>query len=479
MTAPAIDARIPPEVAAHAADWVLPNFDYDNTRNPKTRIDASNVSKLRERWSFMVTGSAAFGYVTANPLVVGELVYTQDMQSNVFALERATGNLKWKRSFDRPSFGPNGVAVGYGKLFAVAGDSDVVALKLEDGTDVWKFTPMFTHSEGMDIQPIAYGGTLFAATVPASTTRGVYEGGAHGKLLALDAESGKQRWSFDTISTTGLSEDPEAYGGGGAWYPPLIDAERGLTYWGTGNPVPWPGSPGQFQAGTRVGSPNLYTSSLVAVGLEDGAYRFHHQDQPHDIFDWDFQTTPVLARGENLVIGAGKTGAVVAVDPNTGKLVWRTKVGKHMNDELTEYPSQSLTIYPGVLGGVMSALAYAGGVVYVPSVDLPLNFDGNLLIPEVAGGSGTLSALDVRDGKVLWTAQTAGACYGAATLANDLVLTSDDKGRVYAFARETGKEVWHYDAPAGINAPLVVTGDMLLISVGLDKGVVIALTLEP
>jgi outer membrane protein assembly factor BamB len=482
-----MDPGVPPEVAAHAEDWPLPNWNYDNTRSPKTRIDSSNIASLHEAWRYKIEISDLTGnyFVTSNPLILGDTIYFQDMMSNVHALDRAKGTLRWKRAFSQATFGPNGIAVGHGKLFGIAGDSDVVALNLADGKDVWKFTPTFTHSEGMDVQPVVYDGTLFVASVPASTTRGVYEGGSHGELIAVDAESGKQRWSFDTIeSKTTLMTDPDAYGGGGAWYPPLIDSKRGLTYWGTGNPVPWPLTPDPSNRGTRAGSPNLYTCSVVALDLKDGAYRWHYQDQPTDIFDWDFQITPLLARaaspsGEDLLIGAGKTGAVVALDPQTGKLLWRTKVGKHMNDELSEYPQQSITIYPGVLGGVMSALAYADGVVYVPSVDLALNYDGALLIPGVTGGTGTLTAIQVSDGKVLWTAPIRSACYGAATIANDLVLTSDENGRVYAFARETGKEMWHFDAPGGgINAPIVVTGDTLLIPIGVNTGTLLAMSLD-
>jgi glucose dehydrogenase len=482
-----MDPSAPPEVAAHADDWPLPNWNYDNTRNPKTRIDSSNIANLREAWRFKFEISDLSGnyFVTSNPLIVGDTIYFQDMMSNVYAIDRAKGTQRWKRVFGKDTFGPNGIAVGHGKLFGLAGDSDIVALKLEDGSDVWKLTPTFTHSEGMDIQPVVYDGKLFVASVPVSTTRGIYAGGSHGELIAVEAESGKQRWSFDTVdSNNTLMTDPDAYGGGGAWYPPLIDSKRGLTYWGTGNPVPWPFTPDSANPGTRPGSPNLYTSSVVALDLKEGAYRWHYQDQPHDIFDWDFQATPLLARGaspsgEDVVIGAGKTGTVAALDPQTGKLLWRTKVGKHMNDELAEYPQQSITIYPGVLGGVMSALAYADGVVYVPSVDLPLNYAGTLLIPGVTGGTGTLTAIQVTDGKVLWTAPIASACYGAATIANDLVLTSDENGRVYAFARATGKEVWHFDAPGGgINAPIVVTGDTLLIPVGINTGMLLAMSLD-
>lgn len=480
---PEVDPGVPPEVAAHAADWPLPNFDYDNTRRSNTNLDSRNIARLQEAWRFTLpSSSTAFGYFSANPLILGEAVYLQDMQSNVYVLERRSGRQRWSRCFDEPTFGPNGVALGWGKLFATVGDSRIVALDLQGGQDLWELSPELGRSEGMDIQPVVYAKQLYAATVPVSTSRGVYEGGAHGLLLAVDTETGAQRWSFDTIDSEDAWGDPDANGGGGAWYPPLIDARSGITYWGTGNPVPWPGTVDQPNGASRPG-PNLYTSSLVAVGSADGALRWYHQDQPHDIFDWDFQITPVLVRspdssGADLVIGAGKTGAVAALDAQTGQLVWRTKVGRHDNDELTEFPAQSLTIYPGVLGGVMSAMAYADGVLYVPSVDLGMSYDGSLLVPEIAGGSGVLSALDVRDGSVLWAAKTQGACYGAATLANDMVLTSDETGRVYAFARDSGDELWHYDAPGGINAPLVVAGDDLIVAVGMDMGLIIALSLR-
>ena len=476
------DKGVPPEVAQYAMDWPLPNVDYDNSRNAKTAIDSRNIGTLREAWRFNLKSNATtFGYFTANALILGDTIYFQDMMSNVYALARRSGELQWSREFNVETFGPNGVAVGWGKLFASVGDNDVVALELAGGKDIWKYTPPLGRSMGVDIQPIAHAGQLYAATVPVSQTRGIYEGGTRGLLLAIDAETGMLRWSFDTIDSPDAWGDPKVNGGGGAWYPPLIDPQRGLTYWGTGNPVPWPGTAEKPNGSSRPG-PNLYTSSLVAVGISDGKLAWHYQDKPHDIFDWDFQITPVMVRaaaqsGGDKVIGAGKTGALAAVDAQSGELLWRTKVGRHENDELTEYPSQSITIFPGVLGGVMSALAYADGVVYAASVDASLSYDGNLLIPEVSG-KGALTAIDVNDGHVLWTSALRGAGYGSATIANDLVLTADETGRVYAFARATGEELWHYDAPAGINAPLVIAGDDLLIGVGMDRGIVLALNLH-
>jgi len=478
----AADPGVPPEVASHARDWPLPNVDYQNTRRAATAIDSHNIAMLREAWRFKLqSGVTTFGYYTANTLILGDVVYLQDMMSNIYALSRAGGEVLWSRSFNLETFGPNGVAIGWGKLFAAIGDSRIVALELDGGADVWSYAPTLGSSMGIDIQPIVYAGQLYAATVPVSTTRGIYGGGTHGLLLAVDVETGKQRWSFDTIDSPDAWGNAEANGGGGAWYPPLIDPTGGLTYWGTGNPVPWPGSATQPNGGSRPG-PNLYTSSVVALNASDGKLAWHYQDRPHDIFDWDFQNTPVLVRaaaqsGGDRVIGAGKTGAVVALDAQTGERLWRTKVGRHENDELTEFPAQSITIFPGVLGGVMSALAYADGVVYAASVDASMSYDGNLLLPEISG-TGALTAIDVRDGAILWSSPLRGAGYASATIANDLVLTADETGRVYAFARATGAEVWHYDAPAGINAPLVIAGDDLLIGVGMDIGVVIALSLH-
>jgi glucose dehydrogenase len=181
QAAPApVDPRIPPEVTAAADDWPLPNFDYDNTRKAKTTLDSSNIARLQEAWRFTFEGAGGFGSITANLIVMGSVIYFQDMMSNVYALDRSTGKTRWSRMFNQTTFGPNGVAIGWGKLFAAADDSTIVALNLEDGSDIWQFSPRFSHSEGIAIQPLVYDHQLYTATVPVSVKRGVYEGGSHG-----------------------------------------------------------------------------------------------------------------------------------------------------------------------------------------------------------------------------------------------------------------------------------------------------------
>jgi glucose dehydrogenase len=421
--------------------------------------------------------AAVYGAVTSNPLVLGDTVYVEDMVSRVYAIDRETGAVRWQAGEIAPSVGPNGVALGWGKVFANAGDSGITAFDARDGRILWRFAPELVSSEGIGIQPLVYGGSVFVSTVPGSL-RGLYLPGSRGILFALDQRDGLPRWSFDTIDSEDLWGDATRNSGGGAWYPPSIDPERGMTYWGTGNPGPWPS---RDNGRSRPG-PNLYTNSVVALSVEAGELAWYHQEHPHDLFDWDFQNPPLRVRatgdsGEReYVIGSGKTGTVVALDAVSGELMWRAKVGRHENDDLDELPDgEPITIYPGALGGVLTPVAYADGVIYVPVVDLATTYTGSAAPSlALADGKGALTALSVLDGSALWSVPLDAPCYGAATVVNDLVLTSDANGTVLALSRDSGEEVWRYEAPGGINAPLAVAGDLLLVPVGIgaDAGLI-------
>jgi outer membrane protein assembly factor BamB len=472
--APAVEA-VPPEVAEHAGDWPLPNRDYDNTRaDPDSPIRSDTIDGLREVWRLPLPAQAqsAFGRMTAPALVLGERVLTQDMGSGVWALDRGSGEVLWQRRTGGATVGPNGVAVGWGKLFANLGDTGIIALNLDDGAEVWRFEPELHSSEGVDITPTVHAGRVFVSTVPASL-RGAYLGGSRGVLHALDQHDGTVRWRFDTVASDDLWGAPDVNSGGGAWYPPLIDVQSGITYWGTGNPAPFPGTQGAPSGGSRPGD-NLYTSSVLAIDGETGELAWYHQERPHDLFDWDFQATPVRVRpepgedGPDLVVGAGKTGTVVALDPRTGELRWRAVVGIHENDDLLELPpDQSIEVLPGVLGGVLTPLAYAEGLIFAPVVNLASAFTGATVGLSTRVVSGELVALDAGDGHLVWSAELPRPTYAAATVVGDLVLTADDAGMVHAFARVDGEPVWSWQAPGGINAPLTVAGELLLVAAGV------------
>jgi glucose dehydrogenase len=192
---------------------------------------------------------------------------------------------------------------------------------------------------------------VIASTVPISVG-GIYVGGDHGVVSALDAETGEVVWEFDTVED-GLWGNPEVNSGGGAWYPPVVDLERGLVYVGTANPAPFPGT-AEFPNGTSRPGDNLYTDSIVALDLHTGELAWYHQVTPHDIFDRD-QVHTLMAEvdGEDVIVSAGKSGVLVGLDPDDGTVLWQAEVGVHDNDDLTELDGPTF-INPGTYGGILT-----------------------------------------------------------------------------------------------------------------------------
>ena len=99
--------------------------------------------------------------------------------------------------------------------------------------------------------------------------------GVTGRYRSSEGQEGDDVWG-----------DPEVNAGGGAWYPPAIDTEAGVVYWGIANPAPFPGTEG-FPNGTSRPGPNLYTNSVVALDVHTGELQWYHQAIEHDLFDRD------------------------------------------------------------------------------------------------------------------------------------------------------------------------------------------------
>jgi len=466
--------QVPPEVAKYADDWPLPGRDYANTRaRTDAEITSKNVNDLEIAWSVPLPGASAFGNASTTPLVLGDTVYVQDLQSNVRAIDLETGAVKWTHTYDRFQIGPNGPAVGYGKVFVAAGSKEIAALDAVTGAEVWSTQITQTESEGIDIQPTVVDGLVLAATVPISV-QDQFKGGDRGVLWALDAETGEKVWSFDTIKSADLWGHPEINSGGGAWYTPAVDVKRGLVYWGIANPAPFPGTP-EFPNGSSRPGPNLYTDSVVALHVRTGKLAWYHQAVPHDLFDFDLTLTAIATIDDgggkvDVVIGSGKPARVLALRPRTGKKTIDTEVGEHKNDDLTELTERT-EVLPGLFGGVETPLAVADGVVYTavlnaPSVHAPDKEDF------FAGATlgvmkGDVVAVDVRTGKVLWSTKVDGDPLGGATVVGDLVLTATYQGKLLGLKRDTGKLVWSIEAPGGVNGQPAVTEDTVIWPVGL------------
>jgi outer membrane protein assembly factor BamB len=199
---------------------------------------------------------------------------------------------------------------------------------------------------------------------------------------------------------------------------------------------------------------------------------------PHDLFDYDFQISPILAglnidgAQQEIVIGAGKMGKVVAFDRKTGKTIWSMPVGMHKNDSLTELPAGITEVAPSPLGGVETNMAYAEEIVYAPYVDLAVQFTPTEFVGasfDIAAAKGGLAAIEAATGKMLWDKKLDSMNVGGATVVNDLVFTATYNGKIYAFNTKTGEQVWEYQAPGGINGWPAVSGDIIIFPVGVGQ----------
>jgi outer membrane protein assembly factor BamB len=463
---------VPPEIVRHAADWPLANRDYANRRaTADSPISSATVAQLEVAWRFPAPGFGGFGNLATNPIIVGDAVYLQELSSEVHALDLATGAPRWQKQLTLFSPGPNGPAVGYGRVFAANGIGEVLALDAATGEERWRQKLRRTSSEGIDIQPVVFDRRVYVSTVPLSVG-GIFAGGDTGVLHALDVATGEVLWSFDTVDSEDLWGNPTVNSGGGAWYPPAVDVERGVTYWGIGNPAPFPGT-ADFPNGTSRPGPNLYTDSALAIHARSGELLWYNQVIPHDLLDHDFMLTALAEiDGEPVVIGAGKRGSVHAFDPSTGTEIWKTSVGEHFNDELGAYPiGEKLLVSPGIFGGVITPFAIADGVVYVSVLNFASPYQGDLFDPFAFPGldfaTSEVVALDLATGEPLWTKDLPRANFGAATVVNDLLFASTNDGTIYALDRATGATVWSDQPGAGINGWPAVAGDTILFPAGI------------
>ena len=471
----------PGELSSFSDEWPAPNQDLGNRRVATSKIDSGNVDQLGVAWTIPIKGGGTFGNYASTPIVADGVAYTQDLTSNVNAIDLATGQVKWAKNYNAPDVGPNGVAIGYGKIYGATSDF-AFALDKDTGEEVWRSAKLTRNAnEGIDMAPGVFDGTVYVSTVPGNA-KSFYKGNGAGVLWALDADTGKAKWKFWTVPENLWSTaHTDINSGGGLWHPPAFD-DNGDVYIDVANPAPWPGT-NEFPWGSSRPGPNPHTNTLLKLNREDGKIIWERQVLPHDVFDWDLQLPPILAKdgSRDIVLAAGKQGYVYAIDAANGTIVWKKPVGTHnghdqdnepaLQGQYDSMPKLPITVLPGILGGVETQMAFADGVVYAPIVNIPVLFktqeDPSL---EIAKGTGEMVALNVGDGSVKWKRDLAQPAYGAATISNDLVFTTTFEGKLIALDRETGSVVWEKQMPAGTNATVAIVGDTLITAASFPQG---------
>jgi glucose dehydrogenase len=477
-----------PQATPPSGSWPYPNADLANTRQaPASTISAANVTQLQQAWTFRITSKpdAGVGTLAMSPVVVAGVVYIQDLQANVYAIDLATGKQRWEHAFDTRELGgpgPDGVAVADGLVY---GDTPytVFALSAATGKTVWVDKNLLPGGRGIaggqsgsglfgpeglfDIQPQVIAGRVYLASAIGSGPGG-------GILISLDAATGTVIWKFNTmVGSATAARTAQAVGAGGAWEPPLVGSDGSVTF-GIGNPYQSPANAIAHPA------PLLYADSAVNLDAATGKLRWYYQAVPNDFQDHDLQTSPVAAsiNGIPVIIAAGKMGYVYAINAQTGALLWKTPVGAHNGHDYDGllalehklHLTAPVTIEPAALGGVLSNPAVADNTVYVSTVNEPITYTN---LTQYLGGAapphpptGEIEALNLATGAVEWDTKLPQMALGAATVSNDLVFSTLYDGELIALNRTTGAIVYRHQLPASANAPLDVFGNTVLVPAG-------------
>ncbi|UOM35061.1 PQQ-dependent dehydrogenase, methanol/ethanol family [Acuticoccus sp. I52.16.1] len=469
--------------------------------SPLDEITPDNVSRLRPVWTYS-TGVTE-GHQAA-PVVNDGMMFVSTPQNQILAFEAATGKELWRYVRALPDdlfqLHPTNRGVGlYGdKVYMATVDAYVVALDATTGEVVWE-TEIGDYTDG-------YYSTLSPLVADGKVVVGVSGGefGIRGYITALDAETGAEAWKTYTVPEPGepgsetWKGDAWKTGGGSIWMQGNYDPEGKIAYFGTGNGGPW-------MPDTRPGD-NLYTTSVVAIDMQNGEIIGHHQYHWNDAWDWDEVSAPLLIDYEKDgqpvkgLVHAGRNGYLweMARSPEgpikfvSGQPFVRQNVFTGLDESgrpsydpsKTPGTDKTVTFCPSLWGGKdwpPEAYSPDTGLFYIPShenlcselggapmearepgelwIGVPLDVIlSSLRFHESVDTSqpvpiGKLQAWDLAKGELAWEHSFMDTAYWGPILTTKggLVFTGGTQDRKFhAFDAETGDLVWEFPTNSGI-----------------------------
>ncbi len=295
--------------------------NFGQRHSALSEMTPSNVKDLRLKWVFQ---AASFEKFEATPLVADGILYTVQAPNDIIAMDAATGRLFWTYTYtpskeSRVCCGRvnRGLAILGDTLFMGTIDGRLLAVDAKSGKPVWNI-PVARAEAGYSV---THAPLIVKDKVLVGVAGGEY--GIRGFIAAFDAKTGKEVWRFNTIPGPGEPGnetwvgDSWKTGGGSIWVTGSYDAELNLTFWGVGNPGPdWNGD-------SRVGD-NLYSDCALALDADTGKLKWHYQFTPHDELDYDSVQVPVLGdiqfqgRLRKVVMWANRNGIYYVLDRATG-----------------------------------------------------------------------------------------------------------------------------------------------------------------
>ncbi|HVZ28651.1 MAG TPA: PQQ-dependent dehydrogenase, methanol/ethanol family [Rhizomicrobium sp.] len=497
--------------------WVMPGKNYGLTRfSGLNQINEGNAGRLQVAWTFSVGSNHG---QEAAPIVVGDTLYVVGAYPNeLFALDSAIGDLKWKYSphVDPASQGVaccdvvnRGEVYDNGKIFYNTLDNHTVAVDAKTGKEVWAVKlGDISQGQTLTMAPTAAHGKIFVGNSGG-------EMGVHGWVTALDENSGKTVWRGYTVGADkdvligprfkpyypdakgkdlGITTWPNGRwqeGGGPVWGWISYDPKTNLIFYGSGNPGPW-------NSNQRQGD-NKWTSTLFARDADSGEVIWADQIDPHDEYDYDeinenlLIDLPINGQTRPVLVHPGRDGFMFVIDRATGQIYsadkydtqtsmksFDVKAGRPvMNEELKPLLGKNITgicpASPGAKDWQPTAYSPQTHFIYVPHQHLCMDFKTSeaAYIPGTpyvgatvdmyagpGGYRGEFAAWDLTARKKIWAIHEKFPVWSGTivTAGNIAVYGTMDRWFKVVDARD-GKLLYQFHAPSGfIGQPITYQG---------------------
>jgi alcohol dehydrogenase (cytochrome c) len=435
-----------------ADSWPTYHGDYSGRRHSRlTQIAPANVHQLGLKWVFQ-TGQP--GSIKSTPIVVNGIVYITT-PDNLWALDARSARQVWHYAYPANEgfhIGHRGAAVHGESLFLTTPDAHLIALDAKDGKEQWN----------VEIADARKG--YWSTNAPLVIRNHVIVGvsgdfdNLAGMLKSFDAATGRAEWTFYSTPPPGTPESPSGGATGGQmWMTGTYDPELNQMYVGTGNPTP------VLNGEARPGD-NPWTCSIVALNPDTGKLVWGFQASPHDTHDWDAAEVPVLVNAafggteRKLLIQASRNGYFFVLDRTSGR---------------------SLLTTPFATVNWASGVDKQGRPIPNPAKE-PAR-DGRLVAPNESGGTNYRSpSFDPKTGLFIVSAHDSYGIYFFKPEHGAFGWAGADynvwgKGVLRAIDYQTGRTRWRHELGDRDSSAGVLTTDSGLVFTGDSAANVIAL----
>ncbi len=305
-------------------------------------IDTSNVGRLGLAWSLDLDGEQI---LEATPLAVDGVLYFTGSYSIVYAVDGVTGKLLWKHDPEVMKHNPlkvrftlpvnRGAAYDDGRVFVGTIDGRLIALDAKTGNEIWSAQTVPMDSP----QTITGAPRTFRGKVIIGHAGGDF--GSRGYVTAYDQKTGKQVWRFYTVpgSPEQNKGDPAMEAAAKTWTGEYWKTGTGGTVWNgmTFDPEMnriyiGTGNSGPYDPAVRSpgGGDNLYLASIVALDADTGKYIWHYQVNPREA--WDYKATMNIIAA-TLTIDGKPTKVLMQAPTNGFFYVLNRETGKLISAE--------------------------------------------------------------------------------------------------------------------------------------------------